>query len=74
MSQLAFENPIGTQYPKVMIMSVLSDKSISRGKYSQNRKVMIMRDVPAYETFYTKLIYKSILYLFAFQKIRDFFK
>ena len=38
-------------------MSVMSDKSISRGMYAQNRKVMIMREAPAFETFYNKLIY-----------------
>jgi|GEM_PF-5794942 hypothetical protein len=38
-------------------MSVMSDKSISREKYAQNRKVMIMREAPAFETFYNELIY-----------------
>ena len=56
-SRIVLENPIGTQNPKTMIMSVMSDKSISREKYAQNRKVMIMRDVSSYETFYNKLIY-----------------
>ena len=56
-SQIAFENPIDTQIQKVLIMSVMSDKSISREKYAQNRKVMIMREAPAFETFYNELIY-----------------